>query len=338
MSSNDAIRANADSPAAPVKRRRVGPAFALFLALLLIWPGETRAETPSAVQTGSPVPEATGTSQPGPRLESHRIVSPHFQAPKPLRVYLPPGFEASPETNYPVLYFLHGLGNSPDDFESRGAAALTDRLIREGRVPPVIIALPSGAISYYVNRKGGGAPYEDHVRLEAPAYVEEHYPVRTGRAGRGISGISMGGFGALKIAMRYPEEFGSASAHTPFLMKEAPRGEGTDRTSRLFMRVMKTLFGDPIDEAMWRANNPFALAKEGGGAFPPLMFTAASRDRYDLQIPARQFHRELRAIEIPHTYVPFDGVHGWKSLESHWEDMLRFHAEVWAASARPIAD
>lgn len=272
-------------------------------------------------------------SFPAPRLEEHRVASPNFDAPKPMVVYLPPGFDASPDARYPVVYFLHGLGNSPKDFESRGAAALTDRLIREGRVPPMIVALPSGAVSYYVNRKDGGAPYEDHVRLEAPAYVEAHYPVRTDREGRSISGISMGGFGALKIAMRYPGEFGSASAHTPFLMKEIPEGEGTDRTSRMFMRVMKTLYGNPIDEAMWRANNPFALAQTEKGGLPPLLFTAASQDRYGLHLPAQAFHEELATEDIPHIYVPFEGVHGWKSFEIHWEEMLNFHARVWAEGA-----
>src|SRR5690606_37371996 len=145
------------------------------------------------------------------------------------------GFDPAPAEPYPVLYFLHGLGNSPEDFESRGAAALTDRLILEGRVPPLVIAVPTGAVSYYVHRVDGGAPYEDHVRLEVPAFIERTYPVRTDPAGRAISGISMGGYGALKIALRYPGEFGSASAHTPFLMRKVPEGEGTDRNSRMFL-------------------------------------------------------------------------------------------------------
>lgn len=314
-------------------KRGTGAATLLLLAFLLA------GASPLPAQSAEPARELDQHKQapasvPPPRIEKHRIASPNFDAPKPMVVYLPPGFNASRETPYPVVYFLHGLGNSPDDFESRGAAALTDRLIRDGRVPPVIIALPSGAISYYVNRKGGGAPYEDHVRLEAPAYVEAHYPVRTEREGRAISGISMGGFGALKIAMRYPEEFGSASAHTPFLMKDVPEGEGTDRTSRMFMRVMRTLYGDPIDMAMWRANNPFALARATEGNLPPLLFTAASQDRYGLQVPAKAFHEELMAVEAPHVYVPFEGVHGWTSFEHHWEDMLRFHAKIWE-TARP---
>lgn len=312
----------------PRAKQGLAAAAVLLLAFLLAGAPPIRAKSTTPAN-GQDQGEQAPASHAPPRLERHRVASPNFATPKPMVVYLPPGFESSPETPYPVLYFLHGLGNSPDDFESRGAAALTDRLIREGRVPPVIIALPSGAISYYVNRKGGGAPYEDHVRLEAPAYLEAHYPVSTEREGRAISGISMGGFGALKIAMRYPDEYSSASAHTPFLMEEVPEGEGTDRTSRMFMRVMRTLYGDPIDVAMWRANNPFALAQTAEKSLPPLMFTAASDDRYGLQVPARSFHEELTAVEAPHVYVPFDGVHGWKSFEHHWEEMLRFHAEIW---------
>jgi enterochelin esterase family protein len=277
--------------------------------------------------------EAAEGTTPGPRIERHRVPSPHFGTAKPLLIYLPPGYDPDPAEPYPVVYFLHGLGNSPEDFESRGAAALTDRLILEGRVPPVIVALPSGAVSYYVNRIDGGAPYEDHVRLEAPAYVEARYPVRADPAGRAIAGISMGGYGALKIAMRYPTEFGSASAHTPFLMDEIPEGEGTDRSSRMFLQVMRTLYGDPIDAAMWAANNPFDLAEQAGATFPPMLLTAASEDRYGLHLPAAAFHEHLEGLGVGHVFVPFEGVHGWQSFESHWESILNFHAETWAGSA-----
>jgi enterochelin esterase family protein len=302
-----------------------------FLAVTLcLVVGAALASEPAA--TDAPTAAESFAS---PRLEKHRVPSPRFKTPKPLVVYLPPEYDPTPAEPYPVLYFLHGLGNSPEDFESRGAAALTDRLIRTGKLAPVIIALPTGAVSYYVNRIDGGAPYEDHVRLEVPAYVEAHYPVRTDPAGRALAGISMGGYGALKIAMRYPSEFGSASAHTPFLMKDIPLGEGTDRTSRMFMSVMHTLYGDPIDPGMWEANNPFALAAQPDARFPPLLFSAASEDRYGLQIPAKRFHEELNALEVPHIYLPFEGVHGWLSFETHWERILRFHSGVWLRTLDP---
>ncbi len=305
---------------------------ALFLSLISLSGVEALAGEGNGTES-APIANSITTSitesLPAPHLERHKVPSPNFTRPKPLIVYLPPGYDPNPTEPYPVIYFLHGLGNSPDDFESHGAAALTDRLIREGHLPPVVIALPTGAISYYVNRIDGGAPYEDHVRLEVPAFVEAHYPVRTDPAGRALAGISMGGFGALKIAMRYPTEFGSASAHTPFLMKDVPEGEGTDRSSRMFMRVMRTLYGDPINVEMWNGNNPFALAEQPDAHFPPLLFSAASEDRYGLQVPAKQFHESLTTLQIPHTYIPFEGVHGWVSFETQWEQMLRFHAKAW---------
>lgn len=306
--------------------------FALAFGLLLLAAAPAAAGPADQLAVAPPAPGVDP-----PRLERHRLASPSFDVPKNLLVYLPPDYDPSRAEPYPVIYFLHGLGNSPEDFESRGAAALTDRLIREGRVPSVIVALPSGAISYYVNQVGGGAPYEDHVRLEAPQFVEQNYPVRTDPAGRAISGISMGGFGALKIALRYPREFGSASAHTPFLMKEIPEGEGTDRSSRLFMQVMRTLYGDPIDPAMWAENNPFDLARRRDIAPPPFLFTAASEDRYGLQIPAHAFHEELEAQGVPHVFVPFEGVHGWESFQMHWESMLNFHARAWSGAPAETA-
>jgi S-formylglutathione hydrolase FrmB len=267
-----------------------------------------------------------------PRVESHWIESPGFTSRQKLVVYLPPGYMTDPAEPYPVLYFLHGLGNSPDDFVSRGTAEQTDRLIESGRIPPLVIAKPAGGVSYYVNRHDGGAPYEDLANLEAPAFVEATYAVRRDAGGRAITGISMGGYGALKIALRYPGRYGSVSAHTPFLMEGVPEGEGTDRTSRMFMNVMRTLYGDPIDAGMWRANNPFELAGKPEVNGLPIYFTAASRDRYGLQIPAEAFHRRLVELKVPHEFVAFEGVHGWESLLDRWEDFLKFHTSAF----RPI--
>lgn len=323
------------------QRLAAGLHAAILIAAACAWTAHAWAGpegTGAGVAPAAPMLQAAPAAEvapPAPRIETHRITSPHFAASKLLLVYLPPDYNPQPAAPYPVIYFLHGLGNTPNDFLERGAAALTDQLIREGRVPPVVIALPTGAVSYYVNRKDGGAPYEDHVRLEVPAYVESHYAVRRDRGGRAMAGISMGGYGSLKIGLRYPEGFSSVSAHTPFLMEEVPTGEGTDRQSRMFMQVMRTLFGDPIDETMWNENNPFALAARLEGRPLPMFISSASQDRYGLNVPAEAFHQRLLELNVPHTFEAFEGLHGWTSLLDHWEAILKFHAAAFEPAPSP---
>ncbi len=292
-----------------------------FLAVVFV--GALAASSPVLGQETPPA---------SPTPHTHQIPSELLGQPKRLCVYLPPAFDASGERRYPVLYFLHGLGNNAEDFFAEGIAQITDELIRAGEVEPLIVACPSGDFSFYVNRPGGA--YEDHVTAEVRAFVENLYPARADRAGRGISGISMGGYGAIKIGLRRPELYGSASGHTPFMLERLPDLKRTDARSQRLNGVFSRIFGNPIDSELWRENDPFELAQTRGLQGLALYFNSAAKDRYFLNREANAFHRLLDEKGLSHAFEPIDDVHGWVSLRNQWAAILRFHHQIFDGGGR----
>lgn len=275
---------------------------------------------------------------PNPRHVEHSIQSALLGASKPLHVYLPPGFDSSGATRYPVLYYLHGLNNTAGRFFREGLPEITDRLIEEKKIEPFILASPTGDYSFFVNKHDGSAPYEDHVVQEVRAFVEERYPARTDRAGRAVGGISMGGYGALKIAMRFPELYCAASGHTPFLMRSIPEAGRRDRRSQTFRRLATGVFGDPLDEELWKTNDPFSLVRANRFGDLALYHNSASKDRYFLNIEANAFDRLLTEQGIDHVFRPIDDVHGWVSLRNEWENILTFHNGIFSDSMGSVTD
>ena len=256
-----------------------------------------------------------------------RFESKLLGATKPLHVYLPPGYDASGEVKYPVLYYLHGLNNTARRFFDEGLPEITDRLIEEAKIPPLLIVSPTGDYSFYVNKFDGSAPYEDYVVTEVREFVESSYPVRTDPLGRAIGGISMGGFGAMKIGMKFVDLYSSVSAHTPYLVRSIPSAERKDRRSRSNRRILTRIFGDPIDMKLWADNDPFQLSTSRDIGGMNLYFNSASRDRYFLNIDSNAFHKHLDDKGIEHVFRPIDDVHGWVSLRNNWAEILAFHSE-----------
>lgn len=247
-------------------------------------------------------------------------------------VYLPPNYDGSGKTKYPVLYYLHGLNNDARRFFREGLPEATTQLITEKKIAPLIIVCPAGDASFYVNKKDGSAPYEDYVSKEVPEFIQGQFPVRSDRDGRAIGGISMGGYGALKIGMGQPKLFGAASGHTPFMLEKIPDASRTDRRSQQLLRIFKGIFGDPIDPEMWKANDPFELARKGGFEGLPIYFNSASKDRYFLNRESTALHTLMDEKKIAHQFHAIDDVHGWVSLQHVWPEILEFHSKAFKAA------
>src|SRR6266404_90055 len=118
-------------------------------------------------------------------------------------VYLPPSYASSPTKKYPVLYFLHGLFEDETRWSLRGQTdQIMDKMIADGKIGEFIVAIPNGGTSFYTNMRDGSEKWEDMIVSEFVPMIESSYRVDASRAARGISGTSMGGYGALKLAMR----------------------------------------------------------------------------------------------------------------------------------------
>src|SRR6266850_8372139 len=178
-------------------------------------------------------------------------------------VYLPPSYSSSPAKKYPVLYFLHGLFEDETRWSTRGQTdQIMDRMIAEGKIGEFIVAIPNGGTSFYTNTRDGGEKWEDMIVSEFVPLIESTYRVEGSQAARGISGTSMGGYGALKLAMKNPEVFGSVSAHSAVLLADLSAARVSDRRLQMFQSLFDRIYGINQDLTYWDANNPMSLAKD----------------------------------------------------------------------------
>ena len=151
----------------------------------------------------------------------------------PYFVYLPPGYEEE-NRRYPVLYLLHGNSGSYEEWAAYGLIDRADRMIVAKEILPLIIVLPQGDFSYWMNLVDGPA-YGDYLTRDLVRHINATYRVLPGREHRAIGGLSMGGTGALVAAFRFPQIYGVVGAHSPSLPEEGTRdflGEGPEYEQR----------------------------------------------------------------------------------------------------------
>jgi enterochelin esterase-like enzyme len=122
-------------------------------------------------------------------------------------VYLPPGYHAHPGTRYPVLYLLHGNSQPATAFLQIGLQGTLDHLIAERVVPPLIAVMVEGGHGADNWRNIHGLNYDSYV-LEAQEMVDRMLPTIASRNARAIAGDSMGGYGAMNLALGNPARFG----------------------------------------------------------------------------------------------------------------------------------
>jgi S-formylglutathione hydrolase FrmB len=241
-------------------------------------------------------------------------------------LYLPPSYSASTK-KYPVLYFLHGLNENEMRWSTRGHTDIKlDKLIADGKIGEFIVAIPFGATSFYTNSRSGGQPWEDMIINEFIPMVESTYRVNATRSTRAISGISMGGYGALKIAMRHPNLFGSVSAHSPVLLADLNDARVTDRRLAMFSAMFDQIYGINSDMKYWDENNPMALAADTrklNGL--KIYFDCGTEDEYGFQTGAKILDDMLTKAAYPHEAHLYPGNHGWDYAIQHTEASLQFH-------------
>src|SRR5499426_3801157 len=200
-------------------------------------------------------------------------------------VYLPPSYSNSPAKKYPVLYFLHGLFEDETRWSTRGQTdQIMDRMIAEGKLGEFIVAIPNGGTSFYTNMRDGSEKWEDVIVTEFIPAIESSYRVNASRSTRGISGTSMGGYGALKIAMKHPDLFGSVSSHSAVLLSNLNDARVAGRLA-MFSGLFDQIYGINHDLTYWEQNNPMTLAadtKKLSGL--KIYFDCGTEDDYGFQV------------------------------------------------------
>ena len=244
-------------------------------------------------------------------------------------VLLPPSYDAEKTRRYPVLYFLHGLGENEQVLPNSGAWNLIQDLWEERHIGEFLIVTPDADRSFYINSRDGHVRYEDFFIREFLPLIESRYRIRADRDRRGVSGVSMGGYGSLRFGFRYSPLFGSVSAHSAALISKLPRAQlGTPGEHALSI-ALGGAFGTPFDPAFWEHNSPFTLARSTPRPVGmKIYFDCGTEDEYGFNVGAQAFHDLLVARGIEHEFHLYPGGHDEAYVAQHLPASLAFHSHA----------
>ena len=233
----------------------------------------------------------------------------------------------------PVLYLLHGLGGHERDWQTLGHIEQTaTRLIQQNAIPPMAIVMPDGANSWYVNSEKHGQ-YEDALLKDLIPETERIHRFGGDRSRRGIAGLSMGGYGAFRLAFRHPSRFamtaGLSAAIFPDLTKP-------DDVSRQQIGFFKGTFGEPFDVADFNRQNFFSNipSLKVASERPAIWITVGDDDGFRLYEGNTALYLALKQADIPVEFRMTDGNHTWRLWRSEIENVLRYYGRILTAGAK----
>jgi S-formylglutathione hydrolase FrmB len=258
------------------------------------------------------------------RAECNTLPSKILAHPVAYCVLLPPSYDTDKSRRFPILYFLHGLGDSEAMFIHSGGMNMVNDLWDDHQLGEFVIATPAGGASFYINSHDGQRRYEDFFLQEFLPGIEKRYRVEPGRANRAIAGISMGGYGALHIAFRHPQLFIAAAAHSAALLEKLPNISSQDSRQMARLRVLGGAFGSPFDVPFWNQNDPLTIARTANLAALKIYFDCGSEDDYGFETGAQALDKLLTSRHIPHEFHLYPGSHDWEYFAQHLPASLEF--------------
>ena len=247
---------------------------------------------------------------------------------RPIRycAFLPPSFDQDKAREYPVLYYLHGLGDNEQSLLNLGGWDLIDQLRREGKIGDFVVLAPTGGHTFFLNSADGKIRYEDFFMQEFMPQMEKKYRVRETAATRGITGVSMGGYGALRLGFKYPDKFAAVSAQMPALVADIPQnfnagGPGAPGG------MMSDVFGSPFNRAYFEKNNVFSYAKNDNVANLKrlkIYFDVGSNDDYGFEQGGQKLHQLLDSRSIANEFHIYPGRHDPQFVTRHFGEVVQF--------------
>lgn len=232
-------------------------------------------------------------------------------------IYLPPGYEQSPDRRYPVIYNLHGAGGN--ELHSFTDAKVLHNGIVGHRWMPMILVLPNGGqATFYKDSADGKLPAETLIIRELIPHIDATYRTIATRGGRAIEGFSMGGRGATRLALKYPELFCSLHNQAGNVVHIADLYDPT-KSNQYPNNYLGT------DRARYVDNDAFLLLKKNLAAIKSglrIAITCGTRD--DGHLPTvREFHAALLAAGVDHTYLEVEG------LAHEHDKLVNLYRPIW---------
>ena len=245
-----------------------------------------------------------------PRLREESFLSSALGRTMKYRVLVPQGYEGS-ERRYPVLYLLHGLTGDYKDWTTR------TNLAEYTRALALIIVMPDGENQWYTNAADGTAKFEDYINADLPADVVSKYRTVNSRFGRAIAGLSMGGYGALKLGLKRPGQFAVVGAFSGAFGATRP-SDGYDRMiASVKAPPLTSIFG-PAESDTRKQNDVLALAAGMKPAAAPYIYIDCGTSD-QLIAENRDVVAALHKAGVAYEYHEIAGAHSW----DYWDRRIR---------------
>lgn len=266
------------------------------------------------------VPAAGSSAARAGTVETRTIDSPALDDRIDLRVYVPDDTSRP----LPVVYLLHGYGGGAGDWVGGGAAETTaDRIFAEADAVPMLLVMPDAGNSWYVNSPKHGA-WETALTRDLIPAVDALYPTRQTRAQRFVAGLSMGGYGALRLATHRPDLFRAAAAFSPAIFEDVG---SVDDFPGFQLKFFAGAFGDPLDVARFNRDNifrPLATLDH------PVDFYVMTGDHDGLGLwdGALKFFRAAQSAGHTVELRVHDGGHEWRLWRDELAPALRWFSTL----------
>ncbi len=224
-------------------------------------------------------------------------------------VFVPPNTNLK---DVPIVILLHGVYGSAWVWSQKAGVHLTAlKMIENGELAPMVIAMPSDGLwgdgSGYLAHNN--RDFEKWIVDDVPQALFENISLVSKKSSLFISGLSMGGFGALRIGIKYGNHFKAISAHSAITdIEQMPLFVAED--------VAHYTQEDPSENSVW------GVLQKHKTTLPKIRFDCGTEDT--LITYNRTLHQQLKKATIPHEYEEFKGAHEWIYWQEHIKDSLRF--------------
>lgn len=212
---------------------------------------------------------------------------------------------------FATFYLLHGLSDDHTLWERR------TRIEMHASQYPMIVVMPDGYRGWYT-KSNTGVDYGRYIAEEVPNFVERHFQAKPSRNARAIGGLSMGGYGALRLALSYPDRFASVNSHSGAVLfgsRKWKKGEWGDLTHHMGLNPIGT----------HHDLQKLAVDAKAAGKLPKMMIDCGTEDfLYQDNV---KFHAYLQELGIKHDYAEHPGAHEWGYWDQHVQEALAFHAK-----------
>ena len=245
-------------------------------------------------------------------------------------IYVPADYDQS-QRSYPVVYLLHGYTDDNTAWLQFGEVnRYADKAIADGIIPPMIIVMPDADSSFYINSYDGKEKYEDFFTKEFIPAIEKTWRIKAQKRFRGIAGLSMGGYGTLIYALKYPELFAAAAPLSAAVFADDdittfPENTWEKTFAQLYGRGLKGK--DRLSKAWYDNSIPKLVETKSADDLKKVRYWIDCGDDDFLIKGNCNLHIMLKEKKVPHEFRVRDGVHDWKYWRTGIVDALKFIGE-----------